>query len=52
LDAPESQKKRPEEDFENKKLHPIFKEAYDLITTIENRRKQTEKKIAKIERRQ
>ena len=44
-DEHESQKKKPEEDFENKKLVAIFREAYDLITMIENRKTQTEKRI-------
>ena len=50
LDEPESQKKRPEEDFENKRLIPVLKEAFDLISTIEERKKKTEKRIKKIER--
>ena len=49
-DAPDSQKKIPEEDFENKKLIPIFKEAFDLISTIEERKKTTEARIKRIER--
>ena len=52
LDEPESQKKRPEEDFENKRLIPVLKEAFDLISTIEERKKKTEKRIKKIERQQ
>ena len=51
-DEHESQKKRSEEDFENKKLVPILKEAFDLITIIENRKKDAEKKIKRIERQQ
>ena len=51
-DEPESQKKRPEEDFENKKLIPILKEAFDLIDTIETRKKKAEEKIRKIRRQQ
>ena len=47
-DQHESQKKRPEEDYENKKLLPIFKEAFDLINLIENRKRETELKIKKI----
>jgi len=49
-DEPESQKKMPEEDFENKKLLPILRQAFDLITLIENRKKETEAKIKRIER--
>lgn len=48
----ESQKKRSEEDFENKKLLPILREAFDLISTIENRKRDAEKKIKRIERQQ
>ena len=44
-DAPESQKKKPEEDFENKKLVPVLREAFELVETIENRKKEAEKKI-------
>jgi len=50
-DEPESQKKRPEEDYDNKKLLPILKEAFDLITTIEDRKKDMQKKIKRIEKR-
>jgi hypothetical protein len=38
-DVHETQKKRPEEDFDNKKLHSVFKEAFDLITLIEDRKR-------------
>jgi hypothetical protein len=51
-DQHESQKKRPEEDFENKKLLPIFKEAFDLIMIIEDRKRETDKKIKNIRRKQ
>lgn len=47
-DQHESQKKKAEEDFDNKKLVPILKEAFDLITLIEDRKRETEKKIKKI----
>ncbi len=51
-DQPESQKKRAEEDFENKKLVSILREAYDLIKKIEDRKEATEKRIKQIENRQ
>lgn len=41
----ESQKKRAEEDFENKKLIPILREAFDLVTTIEKQQKRARKQI-------
>lgn len=49
-DEPESQKKMPEEDFENKKLIPILKAAFDVINEIEEKKRVTEKRIKKIER--
>jgi hypothetical protein len=49
-DEPDSQKKMPEEDFDNKKLLPILKQAFDLINEIENRKNATEARIKKIER--
>ena len=42
-EQPDSQKKRPEEDFENKKLVPILREAFDLVQTIEKIKKDSEK---------
>lgn len=51
-DEPDSQKKMPEEDFDNKKLLPILKQAFDLINEIENRKNATEARIKKIERQQ
>lgn len=42
-DAPESQKKKPEEDFDNKKLISVLREAFDLMEIIENRKKDAEK---------
>ena len=44
-DAPESQKKRPEEDYENKRLLPILREAFDLVMMIEKRKKEALKQI-------
>ena len=38
-DQPDSQKKKPEEDFENKKLLPVLREAFDLLMMIEKRKK-------------
>lgn len=49
-DEPDSQKKMPEEDFENKRLLPILKQAFDLITELEGKKKATETRIKKIER--
>jgi hypothetical protein len=51
-DQHESQKKKPEEDFDNKRLISIFKEAFDLINLIEDRKRDTEKKIKNIRRNQ
>ena len=51
-DQHESQKKKPEEDFDNKRLISIFKEAFDLINLIEDRKRETEKKIKNIRRNQ
>lgn len=51
-DEPDSQKKRPEEDWENKKLLPIFEEAYKLINEIEQRKTKAEQRIKRIERQQ
>jgi len=42
-EEPESQKKKPEEDFDNKKLLFILREAFDLIEIIEKRKKESEK---------
>lgn len=51
-DQHESQKKRPEEDWENKKLLPILQEAYYLIKKINKRKEETEAKIKRIEKKQ
>jgi hypothetical protein len=40
----------PEEDFENKKLFPILRSAFDLINEIETRKKDVEGRIKRIER--
>jgi|LauGreDrversion4_2_1035121.scaffolds.fasta_scaffold39707_5 hypothetical protein len=40
-DEAQTQKKRPEEDFENLKLRPILRQAFDLIMLIENKKKDT-----------
>lgn len=42
-DQPDEIKKKPEEDWENKKLIPILIEAYDLVNTIETKRREAEK---------
>ena len=42
-EQPDSQKKRPEEDFENKKLIPILREAFDMVMLIENRKVEAER---------
>ena len=47
-EQPDSQKKRAEEDFENKKLLSVLQEAFDLITTIEQIRESSKKQINKI----
>ena len=47
-DQPDSQKKKPEEDFENKKLLPVLREAFDLLMMIEKRKKDAQKKIKAI----
>jgi len=47
-EEPENQKKMAEEDFENKKLVPVLKEAFDLVNEIETKRKVAEKEIKKI----
>ena len=51
-DEHESQKKRPEEDYENKKLIPILREAFDLVMMMEQRKKEAEKKIKRIKKNQ
>jgi hypothetical protein len=40
----------PEEDFENKKLLPILKEAFDLIRLLEKKKQIADKEIAKIKK--
>ena len=47
-DQPDSKKKKPEVDFENKKLLPVLREAYDLLMMIEKRKKDAQKKIKAI----
>lgn len=44
----DEQKDMPEEDFENKKLLPILKEAYDLVITLEKRKETAEKEIKRV----
>ena len=39
----------PSEDFENTKLLPILKEAYDLFHELDSRKTEAEQKIKKIE---
>ena len=49
-DPDEAQKKMHNEKFDNVKLAPILKEAYDLVCTIENHQKKAKKDIAALER--
>lgn len=42
-EQPDSQKKKPEEDFENKKLFPVLREAFELVSIIEKNRAEAEK---------
>mmetsp|Transcript_25437 Transcript_25437/g.19187 ORF Transcript_25437/g.19187 Transcript_25437/m.19187 type:complete len:279 (+) Transcript_25437:580-1416(+) len=51
-EQPDSQKKRPEEDFENKKLLPVLEETYQLIKTIEGIRNDINKQIKNIQKSQ
>ncbi len=51
-DVPDSQKKRPEEDFENKKLVPVLREAFDLLELMEMNKREAQKQISKIKRSQ
>jgi len=45
----DKQDKMPSEDFENTKLLPILKEAYDLFHELDSRKTEAEQKIKKIE---
>ena len=45
----DKQDKMPSEDFENAKLLPILKEAYDLFHELDGRKTDAEQKIKKIE---
>ena len=47
---PESQKKRPEEDFENKKLLGILQDVFYLVTDIEKRNKKIDREIKRLNR--
>ena len=47
--AEDKQKEMVPEDFENVRLFPILKEAFDIIKMLENRRADADKKIKKIE---
>jgi len=48
-DVKDKQKEMPSEDFENIKLMPILKEAYDLFHMLDSRKAEAEKKIKDIE---
>jgi len=48
-DIEETQKKMPEEDFENKKLLPILQEAFDLVDMLEKKKKETHKQLKRLD---
>ena len=48
-DVKDKQKEMPAEDFENIKLIPILREAYDLFHSLDSRKAEAEKKIKEIE---
>ena len=47
-DVKDKQKEMPAEDFENIKLQPILREAYDLFHMLDSRKTEAEKKIKEI----
>lgn len=49
---PDEMKKRPEEDFDNKKLQFVLREAFDLIMILVNRKNSAHKQISTIRRQQ
>ena len=49
-DVKDKQKEMPSEDFENLKLLPILREAYDLFHMLDSRKSEAEKKIKDIEK--
>lgn len=46
----DTQKKMAQEDFENIKLLPILKEAYDLYAELDGKKEEAERKVQKIQK--
>jgi hypothetical protein len=44
----DTQKKMIQEDFENVKILPILKEAYELYAELDTKKEEAEKKVRKI----